>query len=363
MKQAAAIKRASQQARNAMRELDAQGIEQLRLLYLRAAEEVRQRIYTAADARDVVQQERLRPLLAQIDEVIEQLAQERDALLRQAIGEAAGLGVRPYTAPGVLAVGGAEAVLDSQAAMRINQAAVDFVANARQADGVTLSERLWKMNQGAREALHRSIASAVIRGSSAARAAQDLAFRGQSIPGGDMQQLARGGDAGHLARLADILVSGDGSELWKAERVMRTEINRAHGEAYMAGAVETPGFAGFRFLLSPAHPRPDICDLLAAMNIHGLGPGVYPTRELTPWPAHPNTLSFLVMVFLNEISDADRAGKETELQALERLGPEIRAGAIGKTKAEYFDRGLLTRGMLRSTLGAVEQRLERQGQI
>lgn len=361
MKQAAAIKRASQQARNAMRELDAAGVEQLLQMYHRAAEEVRAQIYAAADAGDLVPQHRLQALLDQITGVIGRLGAERDALMQAQIGEAAALGVRPFTAQGVLAVGGSEAVIDSAAAMRINQAAVDFVMRVRQGDGLDLSERVWRLNQGAKEALQRAIASAVIRGNSAARAAQDLVMQGQKIPG-DMAQLAKGGLAGHVARLADLL-TGDGGEVWKAERVFRTELNRAHGEAFMAGAIGTPGFAGFRFLLSPAHPEPDICDLLAAQNIHGLGPGVYPTRELTPWPAHPNTLSFLEIVFADEISDADHAGKETELQALQRLAPEVRAGALGVNKAQYFDRGLLTKGMIRATLGAVEQRLERQGKI
>lgn len=362
MKQSAAIKRASQKARNAMRELDAAGVQELLVLYHRAADQVRAKIYAAAAAGDQVPQHQLRQLLAQIDQVIEELGQERDALLQARIADAAALGVRPFTAQGVAAVGGAEAVLDSGAAMRINQAAVDFVMRVKQGDGLNLSERIWRLNQGAKEALQRAVASAVIRGNSAARAAQELLMKGQAIPG-DMQQLAKGGLAGHVAQLADLLTSRDGGEVWKAERVLRTEINRAHGEAFMAGAIETPGFAGFRYLLSPMHPEPDICDLLAAQNIHGLGPGVYPTRELTPWPAHPNTLSFLEIVFEGEISDADRAGKETELQALQRLAPEIRAGVLGQTKAKYFDRGLLTKGMIRATLKSVEQRLERQDQL
>jgi hypothetical protein len=362
VKQAAAIKRATQRARNAMKELDAQSVEQLLQIYERAAEQVRQQIYAAADASDQVPQHQLRPLLAQIDAVIERLGQERDLLLQARLVEAGNLGVRPFTAQGVLAVGGSEAVLTTEAEQRIATAAVDFVMKVRQGDGLALSERLWRLNQGTREAMQRAIASAVIRGASAARAAQDLAYQGQKIPG-DMQQLAKGGQAGHLVRLADLLVSGDGSEVWKAERVFRTELNRAHGEAFMGGAIETPGFAGFRFLLSPMHPAPDICDLLARQNIHGLGAGVYPTRELTPWPAHPNTLSFLEIVFLEEISDGDRAGKETELEALQRMAPEIRAGVLGATKAQYFDRGLLTKGMIRSTLGAVQERLERQGKL
>lgn len=360
MKQAAAIKRATQQARNAMRELDARTLQDLQLHYERAADDIRNRIFNSADGADVVQEHRLRELLQQIDDIVEHLGRQRDAVLRGAIAEAAGLGVRPLTAQGVLAVGGTEAVISGDTAARISRAAVEFVVQQRQADGLVLSERLWRLNQGAKEALHRAIASAVIRGASATRAAQDLMLRGQQVPG-DMQQLQRGGLAGHVAKLADLLVSGDGAEVWKAERVMRTELNRAHGEAFMAGAIETRGFAGFRYLLSPAHPEPDICDLLAAQNLHGLGPGVYPTRELTPWPAHPNTLSFLEIVFQEEITDADRAGKETELQALQRLAPEIRAGVLGPTKAQYFDRGLLTKGMIRAKVSAVEARLTRQG--
>lgn len=101
------------------------------------------------------------------------------------------------------------------------------------------------------------------------------------------------------------------------------------------------------------------CDLLAAQNLHGLGQGVYPDRERCPWPAHPNTLSFVVMVFEEEVSDADRAGRETALQALQRLAPEIREGALGKTKATYFDQGLLRTGMIRAPLRAVQAKLER----
>lgn len=73
--------------------------------------------------------------------------------------------------------------------------------------------------------------------------------------------------------VADVL-TGSGSPMDNAMRLMRTEINRAHGEAYISGALAHPDAAGVRFLLSPAHPEPDICDLHAAANLHGLGPGV-----------------------------------------------------------------------------------------
>lgn len=125
----------------------------------------------------------------------------------------------------------------------------------------------------------------------------------------------------------------------------------------MMGGEDHPDFGGWRFLLSPAHPEPDICDLLSRQNLHGLGPGVYPSREKLPWPAHPNTLSFVEIVFKDEIGAADKAGKETPLQALARLTPEQRAGALGKGKADLFDEGRLTQGMIRAPLGAVQQRV------
>lgn len=714
-----------------MQDLDRRGIEDLLVLYGRAAEEVRGRIAAAVDAQQEVPQHRLRELLAQIEAVIDALGEQRTALVAQAIDRAAELGVRPFTAQGIAAVGGEQAVLDSGAAMRIHQAAVRFVRDFTLADGLTLSDRLWRLDLGAKEALQRAIGQAVVMGQSATRAAQDFMLRGDKVPGDLVARIAAG-KAGALARVADTLTDRDVGAFAQVERVFRTEINRAHGEAYMAGAEGTPGFAGFRFLLSPAHPKPDICfrrgtlvltrrgeiaiedvrigdealthlgrwrpvvrlyrsasgpsglvrlcfpaassrtqavvmtpnhpvltpqgwraagdlqtgaavvcavpvaagprplggagagctaspgsggtasaggaqtsgpvqcgahaqphrrtprtaaadvpppsgsptfgaatrqacqyhpstpgcpcwcaaqtatagtlpnaetalggacqssgcrppssggtpcsntavsccsqqaqtafgtwgtpwawlralfgsrrqsstpapalpscaaglqrpphsqgtaparacpgsstaprthgcktawwwnafraptalawvqadcrtvhrawlgascaddiafttqhpiieklpatgeevfnlevqddhsylanglvvhncDLLAAQNLHGLGPGVYPDRERCPWPAHPNTLSFVVMVFAEEVTDAERAGKETALQALQRLAPEIRYGVLGKTKAEYFDQGLLRTGMIRAPLRAVSSRLERQG--
>lgn len=361
MRQAAAIKRASKQARNAMYELDARGVAQLLEIYEAAAQDVRARIAAAVDANDTVPQQHLQQLLQQVEAVIDGLGQERDALVARAVDEAATLGVRPYTVQGVIAVGGSEAPLTSDAAMRVHQAAVRFVREATLADGLTLSDRLWRIDRGAKEILTRAIGQAVVQGWSAQRAVQELLYRGEPVPAALMQTLNRA-KAPALASLADVLTGNrlDGGR-YQAERLMRTEINRAHGEAFMAAGEGTADFAGWRYLLSPMHPRPDICDLLSTQNLHGLGEGVYPSREETPWPAHPNTLSFVEIVFGEEISDADRAGKETSLQALARLGPDQREGALGKTKAEYFDRGLMSKGMIRSPLRAVEQRLQRRG--
>lgn len=356
----AAIKRASQQARNAMRELDGESIAALQAMYADAAEQVRAAIRALAGSDDLVPLERLRDLLRQIEDVIDALGVRRDALLVQGLGEAAVLGVRPYTLPGVAGAGAgqvAQAVLDSGAAMRISEGAVRFVQSFAAADGLTLSDRLWRLDAGAKEALNRSIGQAVVSGWDAARAAREFLIAGRAVPL-DMAQRQRAGRAGALVRGADLLTA-PGGDVWKAERVMRTEINRAYGTAYMQAGESTPGFGGWRYLLSPRHPKPDICDLLAAQNIHGLGPGVYPSADKCPWPAHPNTLSFVEIVFEDEISSADRAGRETAAQAMARMSPSVREGILGVEKAELYDAGQVRPWQYRSTLRAVKARLER----
>lgn len=194
---------------------------------------------------------------------------------------------------------------------------------------------------------------------SAANSSAQFMYRGESVPL-DVKARLGAGKVGELVRQADLLV-GDGGEVWKADRVFRTEINRAHGTAYMAGAEKTPGFVGFRFLLSPRHPKPDICDLLASQNLHGLGKGVYPSAKACPWPAHPNTLSFVEMVFATEVTAADKAGKETVTDAMGRMSPDVRQGILGVEKADLYDAGQVKPWMIRSPLYAIKDRLTLTG--
>ena len=358
MKTRAAIKRASQQARNGMQQLDRQMVDALMGMYTDAADEVRATIRTHVDASDMVPVANLRALLRQIEDVMDDLGTRRDALMVQGIESAAALGIRPYTLPGVGATGIAgQAALESGAAMRINQEAVHFVQNFTAADGLKLSDRLWRLNQGAKEALSRAIGQAVVSGWDASRAAAQFMYDGRPVPMDVKERLGRA-KADALVRNADLL-TGDGGEVWKADRVFRTEINRAHGTAYMAGAEKTPGFVGFRFLLSPRHPKADICDLLASQNLYGLGAGVYPSAKACPWPAHPNTLSFVEMVFADEVTAADRAGKETVTDAMGRMGADVREGILGVEKAGLYDEGKVKPWMIRSPLYAVKQRLAR----
>jgi hypothetical protein len=363
---AAAIRRASQQARNAMVQLAEDAVAELARIYAVAADDVRAAIRAAGAGGSRVELAQLRELLALVEAILQALASGRDQLLGGAMVQAAELGVRPYTEAGIAATGRmAAAPLGAAQAAELVDQAVGFVRAFRAADGLVLSDRLWALDRGAREAVGRAIEQAVVQGWSAEKAAGEFAMRGVAVPAATRQ--AQGAaEVANVLRAADVLQDAQGGPLAAATRVLRTEVNRAHGEAYMAGAEEAPGVVGFRFLLSPRHPRPDICDLFARQNLHGLGAGVYPTRQACPWPAHPNTLSFVVATFADEVTADDVAARETTLQALQRLSPEMRAGVLGVSKAGYFDRGLLSTGMVRSKLGGtrgVAARLQRLGRL
>lgn len=340
----AQIKRATLAAIEQLKRLDAAGAAALADIYSAAANALRAAIARHAGSDGTVSIVESRSVLAQVESILQNLSYQRDSTI---------------ITPGLerAATGGAQAVvLQSSASMRVAEKALIFAKNFVAEDGLMLSDRLWRIDRGVKQALTSAIELAVVQGHGSAQAAREFLAKGMPVP---TEVAARMGAANSvvLGNEAVRLMTGDGQALYQAQRVFRTEINRAHGEAYMAGAAEHPDFAGFRFLLSPNHPKHDICDLLASQNLYGLGPGVYPSREKCPWPAHPNTLSFVESVYLDEVTEADKAGKETPMQALSRLPEAVRVGVLGKGKSEIFDAGDLKQGMIRATLGAVKRRV------
>jgi hypothetical protein len=226
---------------------------------------------------------------------------------------------------------------------RVNREAILWFRAFVNAGGLVLDPKVWRTDNGAATAVSNAVEGAIVQGMDASKAAAGFMYDG---PGNDVMHTTQYGD-----------------EMDQAELLLRSLINLVHGSAYMAGAEQTRGFGGFRYLLSPRHCGPDVCDLLAAQNRYGLGAGVYPGADLCPWPAHLGTLSYVEMVFDEEVTASDREGKETSLQALARLPAEVREGVLGPTKARYFDAGLLKPWMIRSPLEVVQNRLVRQNLI
>jgi len=86
---------------------------------------------------------------------------------------------------------------------------------------------------------------------------------------------------------------------YKAQRIARTETNLAYREGHIASATDEngelhPWISGIGWRLSPAHPRPDICDVWADDDSDGLGNGNYEPSNVPP--GHPCCLCYTVSI-------------------------------------------------------------------
>lgn len=343
----AQINRASKQAQRQLYKLDDEQRNALKQVYRRAIAEMQQTIQRYGDNSGSLRLEVLQDLQAQISQHLTQLETQRNALFNQAFDDAAELGAAPFVAAGVNT---------TQAAIAASQQLHRFVA----ADGLQLSDRIWRVDNHSRRLLREAIEQAVIQGHSASRAVHDLLSTGQPIPP-ELQRKANGAQAANVARSARDLMQGDNNPYSNLLRVMRTEINRAHGEAFRNAGFELDGVVGTRFLLSPRHPERDICDMHASVNRYGLGPGVYP-KGRSPWPAHPNTLSFEELVFDDEITTEDKAGKQTRIDWLKQQPIATQASVLGsQRKQAALQQGWLTERQIATPWRVLKQRYQRQG--
>jgi len=347
----AAIKRASQAGRTKMRKLDKDLLAQLEGVYRQAADDIRAYLIARAGDENTLRIEVMQELLTQAESRLNKLASERNGLLETGLIKAADIGVEPFS--GALDVGASLTKIADDAARFVTQ----FTAE----DGLQLSQRIWNLDAQAREVVAGRIQQAVVRGWSATKAAQEFINAGLAVPRDVSAQIGEAAGTRIGKDVWDGIMNGSGSPMDNAMRVFRTEINRAHGEAYQAAAFEHPDAIGTRFLLSPNHPRVDICDMHAKVNRYGLGPGVYPKGK-NPWPAHPNTLSFTEVVFSDEVTDEDRAGKEDRISWLKRQSAATQEGVLGGVKKrQAFQRELITENQIGSTWRSIEKRLKRKG--
>jgi len=349
--QKATIKRASAIARRDMDQLDARALDDLTEIYQQAIADLQTQIRDYAGTDGNLRLETMRELEAQAQQRLNQLSAARDQLLDNNMISAAQLGIQPYA--------GQTAIIGTSLAQVSNEA-VQFVRTFVAEDGLQLSDRLWRLDNHAKEIVARSIESAVIQGHSASRAAQDFLARGAPVPV-DIASKMNMARADGVARVVGTeLMRPDDGPYANALRLFRTEINRAHGEAYRTAAAAVPDAIGTRFLLSPNHPRVDICDMHAAANLYGLGPGVYPFGK-SPLPAHPNTLSYEEIVFRDEITDEDRDGKEDEISWLKSQNATVQIGVLGKHKQAALAAGTLKKNEINTPWRVLKTKYEKQG--
>lgn len=345
----ARIKRASARARAAMDRYASEVLAELEATYRRARRDIEAQIAAYGGQEGVVRLAVLQQLLQEVTGRIAALGQARNDLLTRGLEQAAKIGASPME--GVLAA----AELD-----RLASGAVRFVTSYIGEDGLQLSQRLWRLDRGARDTLSQTIQSAVVRGQGPAAAVQSVLASVSGVSEAEINTLS-GAETRVLAQqVGGVLMNQPGNLLEAAMRVFRTEINRAHGEAYQATALAHPDAAGTRFLLSPRHPRPDICDMHARANVFGMGPGVYPPGK-NPWPAHPRTLSYVEVVFADEISDSDRRGATTRIEWLQQQPRSVQESILGKRKRALLEAGILTEGQITTPLYVLERLYAQRG--
>lgn len=346
----AAIKRASSKARRDMRKLDREQAARLETIYRSAVDDLSGYLESRAGDNNTLRLEVMRDLLDQATARMNLMAQERDTALGELLRDAADLGARPFL----------EAVGTGVNITRVADEAVRFVTTFVADDGLQLSDRIWRIDQHGRDAVSHAISRHIIQGHSASQAAQEFVTRGEAVPAALRDKIGQANPGTIKRVIGRDLMTGDGSAYSNALRLFRTEINRAHGEAYQAAAFEDPDVIGMRFLLSPEHPRTDICDMHARVNRYGLGPGVYPKGK-NPWPAHPNTTSFVEAVFADEVSDDDRAGRETPTDWLQAQSPGVQVGVLGVNKSWALRTGHLPENAINTPWRILKKRLERRG--
>ena len=346
----AAIRQATELAQRDMRQLDRDSAVDLLSLYEQAANDLRSQIDGLADRSGVLSLSVLQELLRQIEQRITLLSGQVADLIVGRISDAAALG-----AQGAFATAGGLAV--TAAALSATEFVTTFIAR----DGLQLSDRLWRLDTGARETLAEAIRRSVILGNGASQAAADLLRQGQPIPNNvsDMIDLRRVENIRN--KIGDLISRAPGSAYANALRLMRTEINRAHGEAYQNGLRDNDLVAGVRFTLSPSHPQPDICDMHSSLDLHGMGSGVYPVGG-SPWPAHPNTLSFLVAVFTDEVPEQRTPTHSSRLGWLINEPENIQYAVLNsRDKVDALRQGLLVDSDIERPWHEIRSRLEQEG--
>lgn len=73
-----------------------------------------------------------------------------------------------------------------------------------------------------------------------------------------------------------------------ANRIARTELHRAYTDQQSRELMKQDRIEYVQLRLSSKHPKTDICDYHAKVNLYGLGPGVYPKADAPKPPFHPH---------------------------------------------------------------------------
>lgn len=226
----------------------------IRSIYLDAADQVAGQIRTLSPTVGQLTRNHLAAMEKALRREAERIAGATSTLLRDGMTQATSLGGRPLDNHLVRAVTEAGAPLDLLKLQRgfadINTSAVEALW-ARTYNGLTVSDRIWQQSQTARDAMRDMIHAGVAQGRDAVQVARDLeqyVRHGSKSLSGDYRKM--------MARMGT-RVPKDMS--YEALRLARTEYTMAYTEGTYSRGRVNPAYEGVRWLLSDAHPEPDVC--------------------------------------------------------------------------------------------------------
>jgi len=146
-------------------------------------------------------------------------------------------------------------------------------------------------------------------------------------------------------------------ERWVLERAThharmtaRHETAQAYRASYETSLAEVDGVMGYRWELSPRHPKLDVCDVYANQDLFGLGPGGYPADQVPATP-HPSCLCVQTAILdrfalRRELAiargeaepprDWESGRRETGAEWLARQPEGFRNELLGPTRARIF---------------------------
>jgi hypothetical protein len=149
-------------------------------------------------------------------------------------------------------------------------------------------------------------------------------------------------------------------QLYHIKRIARTEMATAMHQGVIAGTIEDDTIIGYQWRLSASHPRTDICDYYADIDM-GLGRGVFDKESVPPGKAHPHCMCLLVP----RVTPVASKGKKNYAEFVQSLPQQQRDALLPKWASRFTELGmpldklikpngigLLTKQALQDKLGA-----------
>ena len=344
--QAAGIRRAQINAQKDVKKLNKETLKELKQLYQSALWALQQRWTAQAGGGNQLYLDNLQAVISDIDSVFLSLYSSQQILLAESISSSIATGT---------AINALTPLIDQ---IEQNTAATRAVWQTTRDDGFNLSQRLWKLNVTNKNALKQEVQFAVIRGDSAFKASRDFIEKGMTVPTAT-QTGANASTLNNLNKIAsESVMTGKGNALYNAQRLFITEIVRAHNQAYLESVDNIDGIIGYKFNLSSAHKKTDICDLHAKANLYGLGRGVYPKKVIQRiYPAHPQTTSSITAVWDDEVTEEDKKRDKNRISWLKKQSKKTQDAILGKQKGIWLRQGKLTERTINSKVSVLKKRL------